>query len=167
MTVKENDARRLALVGSENRAAVLAEIANEASPAYGRKLLAEWFNMCDALAPWTAELRSAFERCGYVTDTDERLELPVVVYRAAWEDDDTASALSWTTDLEFAKRFCKGLTSMRARFLGIYRDDVDAFIYEANCTRAYGYLTSRGESEVIAAEVEDIHAVAQLVAVPA
>jgi hypothetical protein len=155
---------RLSLVGSEHRAGVLVdELRRTPSKPSARKMMREWFNICDALAPWRDELRGEFERIGFVTDTKEPLELPVTVYRAAWEDDDVEHALSWTLDREIAERFCKGLVSPRAWFLGIKRDDVDAYIYEGTCVEAFGYLTSRGEAEVIARTVENIRPIAQLV----
>jgi hypothetical protein len=127
-------------------------------------MLAEWFNLCDALAPWRDDLREQFERVGFVTDTDDALVLPATVYRAAWEDDDVENALSWTLDLAIAELFCKGLTSPRAWFLGIKRDDVEAYIWQATCLEAFGYLDSREEQEVIAKTLTNITPIAKLVA---
>lgn len=167
MTPREADTHRLALTGSESRAGVLAEICLEASPKYARELLAHWFNLCDALAPSHEPLRAACERAGYFSDTAERPPMPCTVYRAAWEDDDIEGALSWTLDYAAAEKFCKYLTSPRAWWLGMKREDATAMIFRGTCTRAYGYLTSRDEAEVIAARVERIVPIAHLVSVPA
>lgn len=163
MTLPEVE-RRLALVGSEDRAAVLVEaLQTTESKKTKRKLLREWFNLCDALAPWRHELREQFELAGFVTDNHIRPKAPVLVYRAAWEDDDVETSLSWTTDRAIAERFCMGLVSPRARFLGIYRDDVEAYIWQGICTEMLGYLMGRDESEVIAKTVIDIQPIATLV----
>lgn len=159
--LKEID-RNIALCASETRAGVLVEMAQKATVPQARKLLREWFNACDALAPWRDELREQFVRVGFVTDTKKKLTLPVTVYRAAWEDDDVARSLSWTTERAVAERFCRGLVSMRARFLGIYRDDIDPVIWQATCHKALGYFTSRDESEVIPAVLTGIEPIARL-----
>src|SRR5438477_276839 len=45
---------RLGLVGSEARAGVLVdELRRTPSKPSARRLLREWFNLCDALEPWT------------------------------------------------------------------------------------------------------------------
>jgi len=155
--------QHLALVGSENRAAVLVdELRATPHKPSARKLLREWFNVCDALAPYRHDLREQFERVGFVTDTTESLVLPATVYRAAWPDDASSEALSWTLDREIAEMFARLLVSPRAWFLGIKRDDCDPHIFQGFCTEAYGYLTSRGESEVIAKTVEAIQPIAIL-----
>lgn len=165
-TVADKDAR-LALVGSEHRAAVLAEVVRDTPHRpTARRLLRDWFNVCDALAPWADELRTEFERLGYVTDTHERLTLPCIVYRAAWPDDDAARALSWTTERDDAERFARILVGPRAWFLGIKRDDVDPHIFRGICTEAYGYLTSRDEHEVIAKTVREVEPIAVLARQP-
>lgn len=148
--------RRLSLVGSERRAPVLLEEVRFASIEDARTLLAEWFNCCDAMADQADALREQFVRCGFVTDTDEKLVLPAIVYRAGWESDDPAKGLSWTKDLAFAERFCRGLFGPRAWFLGLRRDGERAVVWEAVCTEALGYLTGREESEVIPAKLERI-----------
>jgi hypothetical protein len=155
--------QRLALVGSESRAAVLVEElrATPHKPS-ARKLLREWFNVCDALAPYRLDLREQFERVGYVTDSTDSLVLPATVYRAAWPDDATDEALSWTLDRETAEMFARLLVSPRAWFLGIKRDDCEPHIFQGLCTEAFGYITSRGESEVIAKTVLDIEPIAIL-----
>lgn len=164
MTVAEMN-RKLALVGSENRGGVLVECLQASSIPSARKLLREWFNSCEAIAPYAADLRTQFERVGYVTDNDEKLEFPLTVYRAAYADDDIDFALSWTTRRETAEFFARHHTSMRARFLGLYRDDVDMLIWQGTCLSALGYLTGRNEFEVIPDEIEEIYVIAELVAV--
>jgi hypothetical protein len=163
-----NDAvtEKLIRVGSEARAEVLAREAAELPAKEAAELLADWFNVCDALAPARFDLRRQFERCEFVGDYAAAPELPVTVYRAAWDDDDAATALSWTTDREVAERFCRGLTGLRAMFLGIWRDDATPTIFEGLCTEAYGYLTSRDEHEVIAKTVVGIRPIAELITEP-
>lgn len=164
MTLKEAN-HRLALVGSENRAAVLVDVLRSTpSKVSKRKLAAEWFNVCEAIAPWVEDLRDEFEGIGFITDAkkSEIPDLPVTVYRAAYADDDIENALSWTTSKETAEFFARHHTSLRARFLGLYRDDAEMRIFEGTATEAYGYLTGRGEAEVIAKTVEGIEAIAAL-----
>jgi len=154
---------RLGLVGSEARARVLVdELRRTPSKPSARRLLREWFNLCDALEPWSDDLREQFERVGFVTDAKDRLELPATVWRAAWSDNDVARALSWTADVDTAERFARYLTSHRAWWLGIKRDDAEPWIWKGECTEAYGYLTSRNEDEVIAKTVVNIIPVAAL-----
>lgn len=165
-----NDAvtERLVRVGSEARAQVLAQEAAKASPAQARKLLAEWFNLCDALEPWADQLRAQFERVGFVSDSDTPApKPPLVVYRAAWNDGDPVKALSWTGSLDRAKWFAKYLTGVRAQWLGMKRTDGQVLVYRGLCTEMFGYLTSRGEEEVIAKSVIDIEPILALVTVPA
>lgn len=158
---------RLIRVDSQNRAAVLLDVVRQADEETGRDLLAHWFNNCDALAPWTDGLRAEFERVGFVTDADEDddpLELPATVYRGSWEDDDHDTALSWTLDQKVAKSFCLGLVSLRSRIiLGMYREGVDAYVWQGTCTEAYGYLLGRSEHEVIAKTVIDVFPIGKLV----
>jgi len=159
----------LMMVPSERRAEVLARLCAESDVDEARELLAGHFNICDALAPWATELRAQFERVEFVTDEESTVPaLPVIVYRAAWEDDNVDNALSWTTDLEFAKRFCKGLTGPRAKLiLNTYRDDVDAVIFQGICVKAFGWLNSREESEIVADEVVEIMPILRLETVKA
>jgi hypothetical protein len=166
MNLKSLD-RKLALVGSERRAPLLVDILQTTeSKVSKRQLLRDWFSSCDALAPWRHDLAEQFDIAGYVTDAkkSEQPALPVTVYRGAWEDDDVETALSWTTDLERAEWFARYLTSVRAMFLGIHRTDVSPVVFQGTCTEAYGYLTGRGEHEVVAKTVEDIEAISMLVA---
>lgn len=164
MNVPEME-RALALVGSEDSAAVLVDaLQTTESKKTKRKLLSEWFNCCDALGSHRHELREQFLLAGFVTDTAAAPpETPVHVYRAAWEDDDIYTALSWTTERSVAERFCRGLTSPRAMFLGIYRQDVEAYVWQATCVQMLGYLEGRGEYEVIAGEVDNAEPIAVLV----
>jgi len=157
---------QLAIVDSGQRAGVLLDACRSASVDEARALLAHWFNICDALAPWRDGLLEQFQRCGYVTDTDASLDLPVTVYRAAWADDDPRLGLSWTTEMDDAQRFARILTGPRAWFLGIRRDDVDPVIWTATCHAAYGYIVGRNENEVIPAELTDITVASVLVTVP-
>lgn len=157
---------RLTMVPSERRAEVLVEAVRASSKRQGRELLRDWFYLCDALAPWRHELREQFERVGYVSDTAARPTMPATVYRAAWEDDATEEALSWTLDRAVAERFCRYLTGIRAKLvLGIYRDDVDAMIFQGTALGALGYITGRQEAELIPTKVVDIHPIAKLVTV--
>jgi hypothetical protein len=145
---------RLALVGSEDRAAVLLACVREATVEEGRALLAYWFNMCDALAPWAVELREEFRRCAPVLSDEAILpETPVRVYRGAWHDDDTAAALSWTLDQEKAEWFARYLTGMRAGFLGIRRDNATPVVFQGMCVEVLGFITTREEFEVVAGRV--------------
>lgn len=158
--------RELSLVGSEDRARVLVA-ALDGVPSRKAKaaLLREWFNLCDAQAPYRVELWDAFAAVGWVTDVEDDAllpEFPVTVYRAAWEDDEIEDALSWTTSREVAERFARGLTSMRARFLGIYRDDVEPWIWQATAESAYAYFNDRGEHEVVPQVLTDVEPIAVL-----
>lgn len=154
---------RLAIVGSENRAEVLVAECVAAKVPSARRLLRDWFPSSEALWPWRFELREQFERVGYVTDTKEELEFPLTIWRAAYADDDIDNALSWTTSRETADFFARHHTSIRAQFLGLYRDDMPMLIWRATCDEALAYFTNRGESEVVPVEVYDVEAVAELV----
>ena len=165
-----NDNRSLALVGSEDRAAVLVDaLKTTPSKASRRKLARKWFNSCDAIGPYRHALREQFEGIGFFTDAAKAdvPEFPVTVYRGAWSDDDVAWALSWTTDREKAEWFARYLTSPRAWFLGIKRDEdgVLPTVFQGTCIEAFGYLTDRDEHEVIAKTVVDIRPIAELVKV--
>jgi hypothetical protein len=133
-------------------------------PADKRELLAGWLNVCEAMAPVREELRAQMELAGFFTDDEDGTppKLPVTVYRAAWEDDEAELALSWTTERSVAEFFCRHHTSLRAMFLGLYRDDVDMYILEATCTEMYGWITGRSESEVIAKTLTDVEPIAAL-----
>ena len=151
--------RALALCGSENRVPVLIEALQATADEEGkRKLLVEWLNLCEAYAPWREELREQMELAGFFTDDEEGAPpvVPVTVFRAAWEDDEAERALSWTTSRAVAEFFCRHHTSLRAMFLGIYRDDVDIYIWRATCHEMYGWITGRGESEVVAKTLTDV-----------
>lgn len=153
--------RWLLAVDSVSRGGELVKILQARPDAeFKNKLLKRWFPDCEALKPWLNELREEFHKAGFVADTDEALQLPVRVYRAAWDGDDAQCALSWTTDLEVAKIIAAMCNSDRGRYLGIHRDDVCMKIYTGICTEALGYLVARGESEVIAGNVEDIETIA-------
>lgn len=143
----------IGMAGSENRTPILLWGLNQVSPRSGNKLLREWFSLCEAIGEYAPMLREQFIRCGYVTDTKERPEFPVTIYRAQWDGADPAAGLSWTTDLEFAKKFARMMFSMRGRFLGLYRPDTDALIWEATCFDALAYFQGRDEHEVIPKEV--------------
>lgn len=166
-TVNDDWNHALIMVGSEDRAPVLVEALQATpDPAGKQELLRDWFNSCEAIAPVREELRAELELSGFFTDAEDDRECPqppFVVYRAAWEDDEAELALSWTTDHKVAERFCKGLVSLRAMFLGIYREDVDAYVWRGVCHAMYGYLTGRGESEVIAKTISGVHAISVLV----
>jgi hypothetical protein len=155
---------RLMMADSQNRAPVLVAALDAAR---GKKakadLLREWFNCCDALAHERHTLRIFFAQVGWVTDSDEVPEFPVTVYRAGWEDDDVDTALSWTTDKEVAERFARGLSSMRAQFLGIYREGVVPYIWQATCESAFAYFNSRDEKEVVPEILSDVEPIAMLV----
>lgn len=157
----------LMMADSQNRAPVLVAALKAARGKKAKtELLREWFNSCDALAPERHTLRGYFHQVGWVTDApDEVPDFPVTVYRAAWEDDDVETALSWTTDKAVAEKFARGLGSLRAQFLGIYREGVVPYIWEATCERAYAYFNSRGEHEVVPMILTDIEPIAMLVPV--
>lgn len=165
MTIDVYD-HRLNMADSQTRAAALVEICQGETVENARALLAHWFNICDAVRPWLPALREQFERCAPVTDDPVRmrkeLKLPCVVYRGAWHDDDTAAALSWTLDREDAEKFCRIISGPRGWFLGMKRDDARATVFRGVCVEAYGYLTGRDESEVIAARVEEIEPISAL-----
>jgi hypothetical protein len=130
---------RLMRVGSELRAKLLLDACEDSGVKTARALLADWFNTCDAIAPYAEGLRAQFERVGYVTDNPAAiLPLPVTIYRAQWGGDpEPAEALSWTASRETAQWFADYLTSPRAQFLGIVRDDA-ACIWQATVRRAGG-----------------------------
>lgn len=143
--------QRLSLCGSHERAGVLvAELQRTPSKPTARRLLRDWFNLCDAMAPWRDELLEQFRRVGFVTDTEDELQYPVTIYRAAWADEDPRRGLSWTLDRSEAEAFARRMTSARWRIVfGIERDDVDPVVWQAECFHALGYITGRNESEVI------------------
>lgn len=153
---------------SHHRAAVLVEaLGHCTSKAARTHLLREWFNACDALAPQREQLRAHLGQTDFFTDeagAATPLQLPVTVYRGAWHDDEVEAALSWTTDLTFAERFCCSLVGPRARYvLGIYREDATPTVFRATCLEAYAFLNSRGESEVVAKRLTAIEAISELV----
>lgn len=152
---------------SQDRAAELVRRLQAAPSVRGKqRLLREWFNMCDALAPWADQLREQFELAGFVTDVKDGIpSTPVMVYRGAWHDDDLNKALSWTTDRAIAERFARGLVGMRSRLiLGTYREDSTPTIFTGACAQMLGYFDSRGEKEVVCGKVLGAHAIAELVA---
>ena len=62
-----------------------------------------------------------------------------------------------------AERFCRGLIGPRARYVfGINRPMNVPTVWQAVCTRAMGYFTERGESEIIPESVTLVHAIAEL-----
>ena len=155
--------RELALVGSENRMPVLIAALQATAEEEGkRELLAEWINMCEAYAPWREPLREQMELAGFFTDDEDGASplLPIIVYRAAREDDEAERALSWTTKRSVAEFFCRHHTSFRAMFLGLYRADVDIYIWQATCHEMYGWIVGRGESEVLAKTLTDVEQIA-------
>ena len=147
--------QQIGLAGSEHRTPVLLWGLQQVNERSGRVLLREWFSLCEAIGEHAPALRREFLRCGYVTDTKKELELPATIYRAGWADTDPLLGLSWTTDLDFAKKFAKMLFSIRGQFLGLYRPDTEAYIWEATCDEALAYFQGRQESEVVPAEVID------------
>lgn len=143
----------IGMAGSENRTPVLLWGLNQVNARSGNKLLREWFSLCEAIGEYADPLREHFIRCGYVTDTKEELALPATIFRAGWEGTDPEKGLSWTTDLEFAKKFARMMFSVRGQFLGLYRPNTDALIWVAQCEQALAYFQGREEHEVIPAEV--------------
>jgi hypothetical protein len=155
--------KRLSLAGSENRAPVLVQALDAATTRQEKAdLLREWFNLCDALSPERHSLRIHFDQVGWVED-ETPPEFPCTVYRAGWEDDDVATGLSWTTEREVAEKFARILISPRGMFLGIYRDDVEPWIWQATCVSAFAYFNGRGEHEVVPNVLTDIEPVARLI----
>jgi len=158
--------RRLTMCDSHFRGAqLLRELQDEPDDIVAADLLAEWWNMCDAFKPSAAGLREQLLRVGFVTDHPEvpPPALPVTVYRGAWDDDDPATALSWTLSREIAERFAHGLVGMRAKLIfGIDRPDNDPMIWQATCTEMLGWITGRGEQEVIVGKISDAAPIAQL-----
>jgi hypothetical protein len=158
----------LSLADSQERATVLVEAlsAVESKEAYTH-LFREWFNSCDALAPQREQLRAYLDETDFFTDelgAENTPDLPVVVYRGAWDDDEAERGLSWTVDREVAERFARGLVGPRARFvLGIYREDGTPTIFRAIATEAYGFLNDRGEKEVIAKKLRAVEQISVLV----
>lgn len=158
----------LSLAGSEHRAAVLVEALGALPTADERaKMMSEWFNLCDALAPHREQLRAYLDEMPFFTDeegAESVPQFPVVVYRGAWADDDAENALSWTLDRAFAEKFARGLVGLRARLvLGMYREDSAPTIFRATAVEAYGYLNSRAEREVIAKKLRSVEPIAELV----
>jgi hypothetical protein len=145
--------REIGMIGSENRAPVLLWGLNQVGPEEGNELLRDWFSVTEAIGEYADALREQFIRCGYVTDTEEKLDLPATIYRAQWDGTDPHRGLSWTTDLEFAKKFARMMFSIRGQFLGLHRPDTDALIWIAQCEKALAYFQDRQESEVVPAEV--------------
>jgi len=146
----------LLFADSQHRAGVLVSALRDTpDPAEKAKLLSDNFNICDALSPWRDQLREEMEKSDFFTDAEDGETIkvpkfPCYVYRGAWEDDEAELALSWTTSLKRAKWFAGYLTGMRAAFLGIRREGVEPVVFRARCHEAYGYLTGRGENEVVA-----------------
>lgn len=159
--------KTLAMTDSHYRGAqLLWQLQHEPDDIVAADLLAEWWNMCDAFKPQAAGLREQLLRVGFVTDDPEvpPPDLPVTVYRGAWDDDDPATALSWTLSREIAENFAHGLVGMRAKLIyGIDRPDNDPVIWQATCTSMLGWITGRGEQEVIVGEVSDVTAIAKLI----
>lgn len=143
----------IGMAGSENRAPVLLWGLDQVNARSGNKLLRDWFSLTEAIGDYAGPLRDHFMRCGFVTDTKEELALPATIFRAGWEDSDPYLGLSWTTDLEFAKKFARMMFSMRGKFLGLHRPNMDALIWVAQCDEALAYFQGRQEHEVIPAEV--------------
>lgn len=156
---------------SHNRAAVLVEALDHcASKTERTALLREWFNSCDAIGGQSGPLREHFQRAGFVTDiaADDtetpQLLLPTTVYRAQWgKDKPPVTALSWTLRREVAESFARYLTGPRAWYLGIRREDDEPWIWQARCTEAFGWITGRGEAEVIAKTLVDLLPISKLV----
>jgi hypothetical protein len=145
----------IGMAGSESRTPVLLWGLNQVGPKEGNELLREWFSLCEAIGEYAPALREHFIRCGYVTDTPEKPDIPGTIYRAQWDGGDPEAGLSWTTDLEFAKKFARMMFSIRGRFLGLYQPDCDALIWEATCEEALAYFQGRDEHEVIPAKFID------------
>lgn len=143
----------IGMAGSENRTPILLWGLNQVSPRSGNKLLREWFSLCEAIGEYADPLRAQFVRCGFVTDTKEKLDLPATIYRAQWDGCDPETGLSWTTDLEFAKKFARMMFSIRGKFLGLHQPETDALIWIAQCEEALAYFQGRDEHEVVPAEV--------------
>jgi len=160
--------RRLGFADSQHRAAVLVhELQRTPSKPSARKMLREWFNLCDALAPYVDDLREQFKRVGYVTDDPKtKLTFPVTVYRGAWDDDEAERALSWTLDRSVAEKFCRMMTGLRWTLVfGISRPDHDPVVWQATCWDALGYFNDREEREVIPSVLTDVQPIARLVTV--
>ena len=157
--------REIVLADSQNRAAVLVRALEATPDAAGKaEMLASWFNICDAIGNNLGALREQFELADPVSDDEWRVDLPVVVYRGAYHDDDSVNALSWTTERSTAEFFARALVGLRSRIvLGMYRDDATPTIFQAVCTDAYGFLNGRGEHEILAKRVVDVHPIAELV----
>lgn len=156
----------LMMAGSESRGPVLVEaLRATAEPEEKRKLLVDWLNVCEAYAPVRDDLRVQMELAGFFTDDKGGAPPvpPLTVYRGSWEDDEAELALSWTTNKDQAEFFARALFSFRAMFLGTYREGVDAYIWKATCHEMYGYLSGRGEREVLAKRLTDVEPVAALV----
>lgn len=158
--------REIVLADSQNRAAVLVRALQATiDPAEKRELLSSWFNNCDAIGAHGPALREQFALAGTVVDSDWSVDLPVVVYRGAYHDDDSANALSWTTRQTTAEFFARALVGLRSRLvLGMYREDATPTIFQGVCTDAFGFLNGRGEHEIVASRVIDVHPIAELVA---
>lgn len=160
--------RQIGLADSQHRGGVLlAALEAEPDDDKAREMLASWFNACDALKPWAKGLRDQFARVGFVTDDPDvpPPTMPVKVYRGAWDDDDPETALSWTTRREVAEAFCRGLVGMRAKIVfGIDRPDNTPTIYQGLCVYALGWITGRGEAEIVAGRhsVQMVQPIAQL-----
>lgn len=155
----------LAMAGSETRGGVLvAALKATPDPIDKRQLLAEWFSVCESLRPYLDELREQARLAGYFTDSPDEPEItaPVVVYRGAWEDDDTERAISWTLKRETAEFFCRMISGPRGAFLGMHRADAEPHVFRGLATEVLGYLNGREEHEVIVGAIRNVEAISAL-----
>lgn len=140
----------LMMADSGQRGGVLLDIVRQVDADEGRALLAHWFNMCDAIKPWADGLLAEIRRCAPIIDSDRLVPAaPLVVYRGAWHDDDPSDAISWSLKQETAEQFCRIISGPRGWFLGVRRDDAMAVVWRAICVQPLGFITGRGEEEIL------------------
>ncbi len=168
--MKYEDAyRRMTMCGSEDRAAVLVEIAREVEGAgMLRELLIEFWTMIEAWGGSTirGEMFEILKRVGYVSDTDERpphgsfagVEGVLTIYRGNAGEDPLAGH-AWTLSAEVGQLFACLPFTMRGAFLGLCRDGSFGEIREGAVATVWrarvlerevlGYFTGRGEQEIV------------------
>lgn len=144
-----SDEERLKFAESHARARVLVAICRERSLDDARKLLAEWWIMCDAVPPDLASaMYEQFVRAGWTSDTAARRPMrQCQIYRAHYVGTEPLDGLSWTTSLEVAKRYARHLRGGRALFFGLPCGPTQ--ITTARCDRFLARFSGRGEHEVI------------------
>jgi hypothetical protein len=142
--------KRLILCSSTERAALLVRAVRAVAPEEGRQLLRDHWTSTDATRREWLKIVAAFEKCGFVTDTDKYFtpDECVVIYRGDLGDGD---GISWTTDLQRAEWFARYCRGPRAAFVGIPAGYGVPTVWRAEILgqEVLGYFDDRKEQEVV------------------